>query len=152
MNSAFVLSWSLHWHFSFNMEPKLCLKFGLAWDLCSTFPLHHCILREYDVCYDKQDSVFSAVCDFVVFLFVTQISRERLNRFAPNSQGRRVWFPARTTLNVKVKGQGHYGQKRAVHSHHPGNDRMERARYKWRHSAADGAIPSLPGVILAALL
>ena len=67
MNSAFVLSWSLHWHFSFNMEPKLCLKFGLAWDLCSTFPLHHCILREYDVCYDKQDSVFSAVYDFVVF-------------------------------------------------------------------------------------
>jgi len=39
------------------------------------------------------------------------ISREPLNGFAPNSQGRRVWFLAQTTLNVKVKGVGHQGQK-----------------------------------------
>jgi len=31
--------------------------------------------------------------------------------FAPNSYGRRVWSLAGTNLNVKVKGQGHHGQK-----------------------------------------
>jgi len=31
--------------------------------------------------------------------------REPLNGFAPNSHGRRVWFLARKSLNVKVKGQ-----------------------------------------------
>jgi len=43
------------------------------------------------------------------FLFVYEISREPLNGFAPNSQGRRVWSFARTSF--KVKGQGHQGQK-----------------------------------------
>jgi len=51
---------------------------------------------------------FSAACDF---LFVHQISREPLNGFTPNSHGRRVWSVARTSLNVKVKGQGHQGQQ-----------------------------------------
>jgi len=50
---------------------------------------------------------------FVCFLFVPQISREPLNGFARNSQGRRVWSLARMSLNVKVKGQGHQEQKRA---------------------------------------
>ena len=54
----------------------------------------------------------------VTFLFVPQISPEPLNGFVPNSHLRRVWSLARTSLNVKVKGQGHQGQKRAVHSHH----------------------------------
>jgi len=44
---------------------------------------------------------------FVTFLFVYEISPEPLNGFAPNSQARRVWFLVRTSLNVKVKGQGH---------------------------------------------
>jgi len=38
-------------------------------------------------------------------LFVPQISREPLNGYAPYSQGGRVWSLARTSLNVKVKGQ-----------------------------------------------
>jgi len=47
-----------------------------------------------------------------LFLFVNQISRERLNGFAPNSQGRRVWFLARSNeFDVKVKCQGHQGRK-----------------------------------------
>ena len=41
----------------------------------------------------------------VTFLFVYEISREPLNEFVPNSQGRCVWSLAQTTLNVKVKGQ-----------------------------------------------
>ena len=49
----------------------------------------------------------------VTFLFVYEISREPLNRFAPNSHGRRVWSLARTSLNVKVKRQGHQGTKTA---------------------------------------
>ena len=39
-----------------------------------------------------------------------QIHREDV--FGPSSV-------ARTSLNVKVKGQGHQGQKRAAYSHHP---------------------------------
>jgi len=46
------------------------------------------------------------------FLFVYEISREPLNRCAQNSQERLVWSLARTSLKVKVKGQGHQGQKR----------------------------------------
>jgi len=36
---------------------------------------------------------------------------EPLNGFVPNSQGGHVWSLARTSLNVRVKGQGHQGQK-----------------------------------------
>ena len=43
----------------------------------------------------------------LTFLFVYKISREPLNGFAPNSQGRRGWSLARTSLNIKVKGQDH---------------------------------------------
>jgi len=53
--------------------------------------------------------VFDVVRDF---LFVYEISQEPLDGFAPNSHGRRVWFLAWTSLKVKVKGQGHQGQKR----------------------------------------
>jgi len=46
---------------------------------------------------------------FVTFsffiLFVNQIYWELLNGFAPNSQGRRVWSLAWTSLNVKIRGQ-----------------------------------------------
>jgi len=45
----------------------------------------------------------------VVFLFVYEISPEPLNGFETNSHRRRVWSLARTSL--KVKGQGHQGQK-----------------------------------------
>ena len=45
---------------------------------------------------------------------VYEISRgEPLNGFAPNSQEGRVWSLTRTSLNVKVKGQVHHGQKLA---------------------------------------
>ena len=47
----------------------------------------------------------------VLFLFVYEISRQLLNGFAPNSQGRRVWSVAWTSLNVKVNDHGHQGQK-----------------------------------------
>ena len=44
-----------------------------------------------------------------LFFFVCEISREPVNEFAPDSQGRRVWSLAWTSLNVKLKGQGHQG-------------------------------------------
>jgi len=71
-----------------------------------------------------------AVMFFFVFFFwfVTHISRERLNGFAPNSQGRRVWSLARKNLNVKVKGQGHRDKKVLSTPITPRNDEMERAR------------------------
>ena len=49
----------------------------------------------------------------VVFLSSYEISPESLNGFAPNSHWRRVRSLARTSLNVKVKGQGHQGQNTA---------------------------------------
>jgi len=58
----------------------------------------------------KYGFVFSAGCDkffCFFFWFVTHISQEQLNGFAPNSQGRRIWSLAGKNLNVKVKGQGH---------------------------------------------
>jgi len=42
----------------------------------------------------------------VTLLFVYEISRETLNGFAPSSQGRRVWYLARTSLKVKVNFGG----------------------------------------------
>jgi len=60
------------------------------------------------------------------FLFVYEISREPLNGFVPNSQGRRVLSLARMSLKAKVNGQrsrspwtnngifGHYGVLRVV--------------------------------------
>jgi len=41
-----------------------------------------------------------------LFLFVYEISPELLNGFAPNSQGRRVWSLAGTSLKVKVNFGG----------------------------------------------
>jgi len=46
------------------------------------------------------------------FWFMYEISRKPLNGLAPNSHGKCVWSHARTNLKVKVKGQGHRGQKR----------------------------------------
>jgi len=46
------------------------------------------------------------------FLFVYKISLEPLNGFASHSHGRHIWSLTWTSLKVKVKGQGHQGQKR----------------------------------------
>jgi len=48
----------------------------------------------------------------MVFLFVYKISWEPLNGFAPNSDGRRVWFLTQMSLKVKFKGQGQQGHKK----------------------------------------
>jgi len=48
-----------------------------------------------------------------VTLFVYEISWELLNRFVPNSHGKHVWSLARTSLKVRVKGQGHRDKKTA---------------------------------------
>jgi len=50
------------------------------------------------------------------FLFVYEISRQQLNGFA-STHRRRVWSLAWTSLKVKLKGQGHQGQKMAFFSH-----------------------------------
>ena len=52
-------------------------------------------------------------CQSLALLFMYEISREPVNGFAPNSHGGRVWFLARTSLKIKVKGQGHQGQTTA---------------------------------------
>ena len=51
--------------------------------------------------WTPEGSVFGAVS--LCFLFLYEISREPLNGFAPNPQGRRVWSLAQTSLKIKVK-------------------------------------------------
>ena len=77
---------------------------------CYRFVWLYCDLVYYRIQWTAEGSVFFTLS--VTFLFVHEISPEPLNGFAPNSQGRRIWLLARTSLNVKVKGQGHQGQKR----------------------------------------
>ena len=50
----------------------------------------------------------------------------------------------------KVKGQVTRDKNALGTAITPGSDRMEGVRCKWCHEAADGTIPSLPGVISAA--
>jgi len=74
-----------------------------------------------DVC-QVVGSVFTTQLRKVLFLtpsvcrilFAYEISLEPLNGFAPNSNGRRVWSLIRTSLKVKVKVQGHQGQKNSI--------------------------------------
>jgi len=49
----------------------------------------------------------------LLLLLLCEISWEPLNGFAPNSHRRHIWSFARMSLKVKVKGQGHQGQKTA---------------------------------------
>ena len=65
----------------------------------------------YRMQWTAEGSISGAVS---LMVFVYEISRELLNGFAPNSHRRRVWSLARTSLKVKVIGQGHQGQRRCV--------------------------------------
>jgi len=62
---------------------------------------------------------------------VHQISSEQLDGFASHSQGRYVWSLDWTDLNVKVKGQGHQGQKMCCALPSPA------AAYEWYALAAN---------------
>jgi len=80
------------------------------------------------------------------------MSLEWVNGFAPDSQGRRVWSLAWVSLNVKLKGQGHEGQKRCALPSHP-------AAVEWNAFAANninqqqmGPFHHCQGVILAACM
>jgi len=66
--------------------------------------------------------------------------------FASNLQRRRVWSVARTSLNVKVKGQGHQGQKeRKTAESSPLTMRSKAcAVRRTLHAAADDTIASQP--------
>jgi len=70
------------------------------------------ISRIFTACSELQQVLFLTPPVCGSFLFVYEISPEPLNVSARNSHGRRVWCLARTSLKVKVKGQGHQGQKR----------------------------------------
>ena len=112
--------------------------------------LLHCVSNNRGVhacCYRMQVRfLFSPVCDLFIlfFLFLYEIFRKRLNGFAPNSHGRRIWSLARTSLNVRVKGQSHHGVFLPIDNALWGV--AYAVRCKWRHPAADGTIPSLLGV------
>jgi len=103
-----ILLWIIFWAVMSCCFPLFLCFFYIVWTVwflfCVTIFTTH-----------KWGFVFSAVCDFFVcFLFVSEISWQLLNRFGPNSHGRHVWSLGWTTLNVKVKGQGHQGQNCCV--------------------------------------
>jgi len=111
-----------------------------------------------------------SVTFLIAFLFVNQISRKRLNRFAPNTKERRIWSLSLAcvlsclnkrilidwlSLNVKVKGQRSRSpgtkMRYALPSPPAANewsdlvyDALWRTRYKQSHSATDGTITLLP--------
>jgi len=64
----------------------------------------------YRIQWTAEGSVFSTISRWI-FCSCMKYFGEPLNGFAPNSQRRRVWSLAWTSLKVKVKGQGHQGQK-----------------------------------------
>ena len=68
----------------------------------------------------RQSCLASAHILVCYFLFVTQISREPLKGFAPNSQERRVWSRARKSecQGQRSKVKITRDKKRAVHSGH----------------------------------
>jgi len=77
--------------------------------------LAYLVIRALFVAYSGSDFVTARselrkVLFLALWLFVYEISREVVNRFAPNSHGRRVWYRAPTSLNVKVKGQSSRSQ------------------------------------------
>jgi len=72
------------------------------------------VVQKFTFAISSPDEFLCFLALPVTFLFVCEISRDRLNGFAPNSQGRRVLSLARTSLNAKVKGQGHLGQNRII--------------------------------------
>ena len=74
----------------------------------------------------------------VTFLFVCESNISgTAERICAKFTGRRVWSLARTSLNVKVKGQGHQEQKCDVHSYHLPH-------------GSDGMVPSAAGHYFAA--
>jgi len=74
----------------------------------SSYSNNYVTVMVFTACSELQKVLFLApsVCGFsvCVFLLVYEISPELLNRFAPNSHGRRVWSLAQ--MSSKVKGQG----------------------------------------------
>jgi len=69
--------------------------------------LRICLVNIFSLWFDYRTQVrlcFLALSVTLFFLFVYELSRERLNGFGPNSQGRRVWTHAWKSLNIKVKG------------------------------------------------
>jgi len=93
------------------------------------------VLRKITVIYHTQLNckvLFLGLSVTFLFFFVCESNMllEWVNRFAPNSQGRRVWSLAWMSLNVKLKGQGHEGQKHCALPSHP-------AAVEWNAFAAN---------------
>jgi len=63
----------------------------------------------------KYGSALALSVTFFVCLYISGMAERICTTFA----GKTCLVLARTSLNVKVKGQGYQGQKHAVHSHHP---------------------------------
>ena len=98
---------------------KLHLFISFSVSFCVLFSLCPVIGTKLEIL--KISCIFTARSELCKVLFLELLlfylcmkylgSLEPLNGFAPNSQGRRVWSITRTSLNAKVKGRGHHGQK-----------------------------------------
>jgi len=98
-------------------EPSICvqfLKLSVSLVLCICLGLAFCVFFCFSsdhfvtACRELRNVLFLALSvTFLFFLFVNQISRKLLTKFALNSHGRCAWSLARWNLNARVKGQGH---------------------------------------------
>jgi len=91
----------------FCKKDRLRLLLNSLWNLVQNYELASFYRTRWTA---ESSDCAPSVCEF--FLFVYEISQEPLNGFAPNSHGRRVWSLAGTSLKVRVKGEGHQGQKK----------------------------------------
>jgi len=87
---------------------------GLVVEVCNLFTVSSWILNLVVTARSELWKVLFLATSVCGLLFVYEISREPLNRFASSSHGRRVWSLAWTSLKVKVKDQGHQGQKNGI--------------------------------------
>ena len=66
----------------------------------------------FTACSELHKVLFLALSVTFLFVFCLYMKylRELMNRFVPNSHGRRVCSLAQASMKVKVKGQDHQGQ------------------------------------------
>jgi len=125
-----------------NRERHLCSagrpsRWALAHILVSTI-FHHNIVRFIRPTARKCGFVFSTVCDFFVCFFVCHSNISgTAQRICAKFTGETCLVPRSDILKFKVKGQGHQGQKHAVHTDHT-RQRRNRTRSLQMTSRSSG--------------
>ena len=98
------------WNNKVDGSAVMLLQVSNCWQGCSELLVRLLVTKIYILCnfailllrHETNGVRFCFGAVSLCFLFLHEISRELLSGFVPNSQGRRVWSLARTSLKVKV--------------------------------------------------